>query len=326
MGNFKLSGLRMWKHKLKKPVIFVVGPTASGKTDLAIQIARHLKSEIISADSKYFYKGMNIGTAKPSANNLSEIVHHMIDIAEPDEPVSVAVYKNEVEKIIDTLHTQEKIPIVVGGTGQYIHAILHNWKMPAIEPDLRLRKVMEDYADYHGKRKLYDFLAKVDPQGAKLIDYRNVRRTIRAIEVVLKTGHRFSKQRLQEQSPYSRKIIGLHWQREELYSRIDQRIAEMIAQGLISEVITLLSKGYSIEMPAMSAIGYREIAHFVLGETSLQEAIVLMKRNSRQYVRRQANWFKVNDPDIRWFDGKVINLEDILLYLDSDDGWIRSEE
>jgi tRNA dimethylallyltransferase len=307
--------------EVAKPVIFLVGPTASGKTSLSIQIAKFLETEIISADSRYFYRKMDIGTAKPSLKEMDGIRHHMIDIADPSETISVAFFKEETEKIISALHEKQKIPIVVGGTGQYIHAIIHNWSMPQIEPEPKLREFLEKYAAEHGKEKLYKYLEKYDPEAAEIIDFRNVRRTIRAIEVIMKTGKRFSNLRKASTSLYDQKIIGIHWDREELYRRIDQRIEEMIANGFIEEVEKLMKSGYPLNIPAMSAIGYREIMYYLKGKCVMEEAITLIKRNSRQYVRRQANWFKESDPTIKWFDGRKLDINYVMKYLTSQEGW-----
>ena len=309
--------------KISKPVIFLVGPTASGKTRLSIEIAKSFQSEIISADSRYFYRGMDIGTAKPNSDEMDIIKHHMIDIVEPGETISVAGYKQKVEKIISNLHKDQKIPLVVGGTGQYIHSIINNWSMPHIEPDPILREYLEKYALENGKEKLYSYLEKHDPEAAKFIDFRNLRRTIRAVEVILKTGNKFSELRKSNKSIYSQKIIGILWKREELYKRIDERIDEMIQNGFIEEVQKLINAEFNINTPAMSAIGYREIIYYLRGKCSLDEAIILMKRNTRQYVRRQANWFKEDDPSIKWFDGKNLNTDKVLDYLKSDVGWIQ---
>ncbi len=315
----------MWKLDLLKPVIFIVGPTASGKTRLSIQIAKALGSEIISADSRYFYRMMNIGTAKPGLAEMGNIKHHMINIADPDETISVAVFKQDITKLIGQMHQEHKIPIVVGGTGQYVHAVLHNWEMPEVEADHRLRSQLEKYAENLGKLKLYEFLQKIDPQAAKLIDYRNLRRTIRAIEVMLKTGERFSNQRRKLPPIFSHKIIGIRWDRSILYKRIDDRIEKMIENGIIEEVKKLQNLGYSPTLPSMSAIGYREIAGFIQGDITLDEAILLMKRNSRTYVRRQANWFKDNDPNIRWFEGNDLVISKVVNYIKADVGWIKQE-
>ncbi len=312
----------MWKPNLVKPVIFIVGPTASGKTQLSIQIAKAIESEIISADSRYFYRMMDIGTAKPGSSEMDDIQHHLIDIANPDETISVAIFKQKVTSIINQMHLDQKTPIVVGGTGQYVHAILHNWEMPVVEADHRMRIILEKYAEKHGKLKLFEFLQKVDPDAAKLIDYRNLRRTVRALEVILKTGHRFSNQRKKESPIYSHKMIGIRWDRSILYQRIDDRIESMIENGFITEVRMLNDLGYSPDLPSMSAIGYREISAHIQGAISLDEAIMLMKRNSRTYVRRQANWFKDNDPNIHWFEGRELDIHKIVETLESNHGWI----
>ncbi|PKO10700.1 MAG: tRNA (adenosine(37)-N6)-dimethylallyltransferase MiaA [Chloroflexi bacterium HGW-Chloroflexi-2] len=315
----------MWKRNLEKPVIFIVGPTASGKTTLSIQLATILNTEVISADSRYFYRMMDIGTAKPDENEMGNIKHHMINIADPDETISVAVFKEQVTEIIAKMHQESKIPIVVGGTGQYIHAILHNWEMPELESDHELRELLENYAERFGKLKLYEFLQKVDPEAAKIIDFRNLRRTVRAIEVMLKTGYRFSEQRKQQASCYSQKIIGIRWDRSVLYQRIDGRIEKMIENGFIEEVRRLIDLGYSSKLPSMSAIGYRELAGYIQGENSLEEAIILMKRNSRTYVRRQSNWFKDNDPNIKWFESDGLDYRIVVDYIKSEGGWIKPE-
>jgi tRNA dimethylallyltransferase len=315
----------MWKRNLEKPVIFIVGPTASGKTTLSIQLATILNTEVISADSRYFYRMMDIGTAKPDENEMGNIKHHMINIADPDETISVAVFKEQVTEIIAKMHQESKIPIVVGGTGQYIHAILHNWEMPELESDHELRELLENYAERFGKLKLYEFLHKIDPEAAKIIDFRNLRRTVRAIEVMLKTGYRFSEQRKQQASCYSQKIIGIRWDRSVLYQRIDGRIEKMIENGFIEEVRRLIDLGYSSKLPSMSAIGYRELAGYIQGENSLEEAIILMKRNSRTYVRRQSNWFKDNDPNIKWFESDGLDYRIVVDYIKSEGGWIKPE-
>lgn len=319
----KLSGSKMLDPELLKPVVFLIGPTASGKTSLSLELAEHLKTEIISADSRYFYRRMDVGTAKPSLFERKRIFHHMIDVADPNDTISVAAFKEQVEKIIASLQEQGKIPIVVGGTGQYIHSIIHNWSMPQIEPDQKMRLFLEEYSLKNGKEKLYEYLEKLDPEAASIIDYRNVRRTIRAIEVILKTGRKFSDLRKASNSKYSHKIIGIQWEREELYKRIDTRIDDMMANGFIEEVKKLQNMGYSSKTPAMSAIGYREIMEYLHGQCTLAEAITLMKRNTRTFVRRQANWFKENDPSITWFEGKSLNINEIIDFIKSEHGWKR---
>lgn len=285
-----------------KPLIVIVGPTAVGKTEIAIQLAEMLEGEIVSADSRLFYRGMDIGTAKPTITERERVPHYLIDIINPDQPWSLGEFKKAAHQAIAAILAKEKVPFLVGGTGQYVKAIIEEWSIPPIEPDYHLRKVLEDWSREIGAVGLHQKLALLDAESAQMIDYRNLRRTIRAIEVILKTGRKFSSQREKVESPYYHIIIGLNRPRSELYQRIDLRIENMIEQGMIDEVEQLLKQGYTMDMPSFSAIGYREIAAFIQGQLTLDEAISLMKRYTRQYVRRQSNWFKKTDPSIRWFD------------------------
>ncbi|NTW44868.1 MAG: tRNA (adenosine(37)-N6)-dimethylallyltransferase MiaA [Anaerolineaceae bacterium] len=315
----------MYWNSIANPLIIIVGPTASGKTALSIELAKILKGEIISADSRYFYRGMDIGTAKPTKTEMQSIPHHLIDVAEPEETWSLAKFQTEALRIIDHIHSREMMPILVGGTGQYIHSVMHSWSMPAQERNDHLRAILEKEVIDKGRDNLYEYLKCVDPLAASQIDNRNFRRTLRAVEVILLTGHRFSDQRRISSSKYNRKLIGLKIERNELYARIDQRIEKMIENGFIEEVKDLISKGYSPINSSMSAIGYREIYQFVNGAVSLDEAIVLMKRNTRQFVRRQANWFKENDPQIQWFTHHDEMLNEIIRYIQSNDGWLAPD-
>lgn len=307
---------------VKNPLIVIVGPTAVGKTAFSIDLAEAIDGEIISADSRYFYRYMDIGTAKPSTQEMRSIPHHLIDVVYPDETWNLAVFKKKAEESIQEIYKRKNIPILVGGTGQYVKAVMDAWDLPAQEANEPLRNLLEDIARERGKEYLYQYLKKVDEQAAANIDYSNVRRTIRAIEVILTTGRKFSEQRRTSVSPYSRKIIGLKRDRKELYSRIDQRIDEMIERGFISEVADLLDRGYTRSLPAMSAIGYREIAAYLSGEISLEEALIQMRRMSRQFVRRQANWFKETDPNIKWFDATTLTIEEVVKYIHSKGNWL----
>lgn len=292
----------------KPPVILIVGPTAVGKTDLAIRLAESLKSEIVSVDSRLFYRGMDIGTAKPSADELARVPHHLIDIVDPDETLSLAVFQKMAQDVIADIHARGSLPILVGGTGQYVRAVTQGWMPPEVKPDEKLRVVLETLKDERGKEWLYAKLKILDPAAAQHIDLRNVRRTIRALEVIFSTGRRFSDQRGSGDSPYQLATIGLIRPREELYRRVDERIEKMFADGLLDEVKALLDKGYSASLPSMSAIGYRECVSVVKGGMTIEQAKAEMMRITRVFVRRQANWFKESDPQIRWFDPTSENI------------------
>jgi tRNA dimethylallyltransferase len=283
------------------PLVVLVGPTAVGKTSLAIQLARRLNGEIVSADSRLFYRGLDIGTAKPTSQERSEVPHHLIDVADPDETWSLAVFQEKARQAIADIHGRDRLPILVGGTGQYVRAVVQNWTPPVVQPDARLRQVLSSWAAEIGFLELHRRLAVLDPQAAGQIDPRNVRRTMRALEVIFTTGRTFSEQRSSGSAVYNLLTLGLTRPRPELYARIDERIEKMIADGLVEEVTGLLARGYSPDLPSLSAIGYREIIATLEGKMTLDQAIQEIKRSTRIYVRRQANWFKPADPSIHWF-------------------------
>jgi tRNA dimethylallyltransferase len=287
----------------KPPLIIIVGPTAVGKTEFAIRLAERLPSggEIVSADSRLFYRGMDIGTAKPTPEEQARVQHHLIDIADPDEILSLALFQQKAREAIADIHTRNKIPFLVGGTGQYIRAVTEGWNPPEVEPDERLRNELERLKEEKDIYWLYERLKSLDRLAAEKIDPRNYRRTIRALEVILTTGRRFSEQRGQSESPYHLIAIGLTRSRAELYERVDQRIDMMFANGFLEEVRNLLAKGYSPSLPTMSAIGYRECIKVIHGELSEEQAKAEIRRATRIFVRRQANWFKESDPKIKWF-------------------------
>src|SRR6266540_753262 len=283
----------------KPPLILIVGPTAVGKTELAIQLAERLNGEIVSADSRLFYRGMDIGTAKPTREEMSRVSHHLIDIVNPDEILSLAVFQQKAAEIIAAIHARNKLPFLVGGTGQYIRAVTQGWSPPEVEPDEKLRAELEQEKAEHGEYWLHDKLKNLDPEAANKIDARNYRRTIRALEVIMVTGKKFSEQRRQGESPYHLITVGLMRPRVELYERVDKRIDVMFENGFVDEVKTLLAKGYSPSLPTMSAIGYRECIRVVNGELSEEQAKAEIRRATRIFVRRQANWFKATDPNIK---------------------------
>ena len=294
----------------KPPLILIVGPTAVGKTELAIQLAEQLTGEIISADSRLFYRGMDIGTAKPSAEEMARVPQHLIDIVNPDETLSLAVFQQKARDLISAIHTRSNLPFLVGGTGQYIRAVTEGWTPPEVTPDEKMRNALENMKEERGLEWLHDRLRVLDSESAEKIDARNYRRTIRALEVIFTTGRKFSEQRGQGDSPYHLITVGLIRPREELYRRVDERIDLMFANGFIDEVKGLLDQGYSPTLPSMSAIGYRECVRVIKGELSTEQAKAEMKRITRVFVRRQANWFKESDPQIKWFHPNEKNVCD----------------
>jgi tRNA dimethylallyltransferase len=285
----------------KPPLILIVGPTAVGKTEISIHLAERLNGEIVSADSRLFYRGMDIGTAKPTTEEQTCVPHHLIDIANPDEILSLAVFQQKAREVIEDIHTRNKLPFLVGGTGQYVRAVTQGWTPPEVEPDEALRSELERQKEENGIYWLYEKLKELDPEAAEKIDPRNYRRTIRALEVIMNTGKKFSEQRGQSDSPYHLVTIGLTRPREELYQRVDARIEMMFPNGFVDEVKGLLEKGYSPSLPTMSAIGYRECISVIQGELTEEQAKVQIRHATRVYVRRQANWFKKSDPNILWF-------------------------
>jgi tRNA dimethylallyltransferase len=284
------------------PLVAIIGPTAVGKTEISIRIAERLDGEVISADSRLLYIGMDIGTSKPTSEDRARIPHHLIDVTEPDEPWSLAVYRIAVLDVIDGIHQRGRLPMLVGGTGQYVAALVEGWSPPPKSDDLTLRRELKTFADTHGSQALHKRLADVDPIAATRIDHRNVRRVVRALEIFFITGIPSSEQREVQPLAYRVVRIGLSLPRNKLYARIDNRIDAMLEAGFVDEVRGLLSRGLPSDLPAMSAIGYRQIAAHLRGEIGLEEAVRQIRRATRQFVRRQANWFKKDDPKIHWFE------------------------
>ncbi len=284
----------------KPPLILIIGPTAVGKTEISIQIAERWNGEIVSADSRLFYRGMDIGTAKPSPEERARVPHHLIDVADPDDAWSLTQFQQAAREAIATIHARGRLPFLVGGTGQYLRAVVQGWSPPEVPPNPRLRAELEKMVVVHGVFWLHEKLRRLDPSAAQAIDPRNLRRIVRALEVILATGRPFSAQRRQTDSPYHTITIGLTRPRPELYARVDARIEAMFAAGLLDEVRRLLEQGYSPDLPSMSSIGYRECVAVLQGQITLEEAKARMRRATRTFIRRQANWFKPDDPAIHW--------------------------
>ena len=284
-------------------LLVIVGPTAVGKTALAIDLAQRFEGEIVSADSRQIYREMDIGTAKPTRGERSLAPHHLIDIVAPDEPYTLAQFQADAHAAIDGVLECGKLPFLVGGTGLYIRAVVEGLRIPRVAPNGELRAQLA--AQESGA--LYERLRALDPDAAARIDSRNVRRTIRALEVCLTTGKRFSELGRASPPPYRITQIGLTMNRPELYARIDARVDRMMEQGLVAEVKALVRQGYSWNLPSMSGLGYREMGAYLRGEVPLDEAVLNIKRNTRDFVRRQYAWFRLKDERIRWFGGADVD-------------------
>jgi tRNA dimethylallyltransferase len=284
-----------------KKIFAIVGPTGIGKSHLAVGLAQKIGAEIISADSRQIYRFMDTGTAKPGKQALSLVAHHLIDIINPDESFSLAEYQQKCQVVIDDVTVRGKLPLLVGGSGQYVWAVLEGWGIPGVAPDMEYRNMLEMRAVREGKEVLYSELQSLDPEAAGRIDRSNVRRVIRALEITRNSADNKSRQR--DKSPiYDALIIGLTASRDELYRRIDSRVDSMIENGLVDEVKGLIKNGYSLDLPAMSGIGYKQIGMFLKGEIALESAIQQIKFETHRFVRSQYNWFKLKDDRIKWFD------------------------
>lgn len=288
----------------KKPLIAIVGPTAVGKTEVAIEVAKKLDCEIISADSMQIYRYMDIGTAKPSRLEQKGIKHHMIDIVDPDQEFSVADYQMMAKECIEDILNRNKIPLITGGTGLYINSVCYNYIFSESEKDEALREQLKKQALQYGNDFLYKKLEKLDPQAAKKIHPNNLRRIIRALEVCIKTGTTFSsyvEKTKKQKNPYELFMFGLTRAREELYRRINERVLKMINNGLVEEVKKLLEMGYSRNLNSMQGLGYRQIIDYLDGKITLERAIYLISRDTRHYAKRQYTWF-LKDKNILWLN------------------------
>lgn len=310
------------------PLVVIIGPTAVGKTSLSLYLAETLGGEIISADSRSFYRGMDIGTAKPTAEERARIPHHLIDIAEPDETVGLAEYQDRAYAAIDGVLARGKLPLLVGGTGQYVQAVVEGWRIPRVAPHPDLREELEAKAERESPYALHDWLKELDPQAAEDIHPHNVRRVVRALEVCLVTGRPISEQQGKTPPPYNILQLGLTMDRDKLYERADRRLAMMLEAGLLDEVRQLLEQGYHWHLPAMSAVGYAELKPLFKGHTpefaeegaELEEVIKEIRSDLRRFIRHQYNWFSLDDPDIHWFDVTETSHQEIETFVR---GWLH---
>jgi len=289
-------------EEVHPPLIVVVGPTAVGKTAVSLRLASGLGGEVVSADSRLFYRGMDIGTAKPSPQERAQVAHHLVDIADPDQTVGLAEFQELAYAAIEDIHRRGGLPLLVGGTGQYVRAVVEGWRVPRVAPDPALRAELEVQAERDGPAALHARLQQLDPEAAARIDSRNVRRVVRALEVCLTTAQPFSMQRTRASRSYRTLQIGLTMERAALYERADRRLDAMIAAGLEAEVRSLVARGYGFHLPAMSGLGYLQFKPYFEGQATREEAIAEIRRATRRFIRHQYNWFRLSDPAICWFD------------------------
>lgn len=300
---------------MKKPLIIIVGPTAVGKTDIAIEIAKKIDGEIISADSMQIYKYMDIGTAKPPKEEMQGIPHYLIDEVEPDQEFNVALFQKKAFQYIDTILSKKKFPMVVGGTGLYISSLVYPLDFTESVSNWEYREKLNKIADEKGNIYLHNLLKEIDPESAKNIHPNNRKRVIRALEVYQETGKTMSDYKQEAKNkdlPFSFIMIGLTMERQLLYERIDRRVDVMIEKGLIEEVKWLLGKGYNKSLISMQGLGYKEIVGYLEGQYTLEEAIYILKRDTRRFAKRQLTWFR-RDNRIHWFQVDKYSSENLLL-------------
>jgi tRNA dimethylallyltransferase len=297
-------------------VVALVGPTGVGKTSLALSLAERLPVEVVSADSRTVYRWMDIGTAKPSVDDRRRLPHHLIDVVDPDEAYSLALYQRQAFEAIDRIRKRGRLPLLVGGAGLYISAVCEGLALPDVPPDSAFREALERRAATEGWQALQSELQSVDPLSAQRIDPRNVRRMIRALEVFQATGRPFSDWQTPVPSPINCTLLGLQLDRQALYARIDARIDAWIDGGFVNEVRDLLTRGYAPNLPSMSGLGYREIAQYLGGSQDLSSAVAQFKQATHQYAKRQMTWFGAR-PSIHWLDAATLTADELLQLISS---------
>jgi tRNA dimethylallyltransferase len=298
--------------KREGPLVALLGATAVGKTALSLRLAQRFNGEIVSADSRLIYRTMDIGTAKPSAQEQALVPHHLIDLCLPDEPFTLAEYQPMAYAAIDEIHRRGRVPFLVGGTSLYVRAVVEGLRIPEVPPNPQLRAELEAQLATEGRESLYRRLLALDPATAAVIDPLNPRRLLRALEIVLTTGR--SKRELEgaEAPPYAILQIGLMRPRAELYERIDRRVLQMVDEGLVAETKALLAAGYAPTLPAMTSLGYREITAHLRGEMTLDAAIERIQIETHRFVRHQMTWFRKMS-NVIWFDLSEPGSEDAIM-------------
>jgi tRNA dimethylallyltransferase len=286
---------------MKKPVVFIVGPTAVGKTTLSLAIANRFDGEIISGDSMQVYRGMDIGTAKASAEEMAQIPHHLINIRNPEDAFTVSDFQQLASEAISDIHARGKLPIVVGGTGLYVESLCYQFQFGEGAPDEAMRANLQARLDSEGNEALYAELKQIDENAAAKIHPNDSRRIIRALEVWYKTGTKISEASVRKESAYDPIWIGLTMNRALLYARIEERIDLMLAAGLVDEVKRIISLDIPSQSTSLQAIGYKELIKWLEGEYDYERAVELLKRDTRHFAKRQLSWFR-RMPEIQWFD------------------------
>lgn len=301
-----------------RPLIILTGPTAVGKTALSIGLAKAVDGEIISADSMQVYRKMNIGTAKIQQSEMQGVRHHLIDILDPGEDFNVVLFKKYALEVMKDIYSRGKIPVVVGGTGFYIQALLYDINFEDNDNDMSYREELQTLAAEHGNSYIHDMLAGVDPESAEKIHENNVKRVIRALEFYKKTGMKISKHNeaeSQKESPYNFEYFVLNDDRQKLYDRIDRRIDIMLADGLLDEVRSLVDEGYSRDLVSMQGLGYKEMIDYIQERYTLDEAVYTLKRDTRHFAKRQVTWFK-REKQVTWVNKNEFDSEaDILSFM-----------
>jgi tRNA dimethylallyltransferase len=302
-----------------RPLVILTGPTAVGKTELSIRLAKAINGEIISADSMQVYRYMDIGTAKIVPDMMQGVKHYLIDEFEPDEEFNVVKFQEYTLRYMDEIYEKGKIPIIVGGTGFYIQAVLNDIDFTQTQTEQTYRKELEDLAEQKGSEILYEMLRKVDEKSTQTIHQNNVKRVIRALEYFHQTGERISehnKEQRSKESPYNFAYFVLNHERDILYKRIDRRVDLMMEQGLLKEVENLYKKGYSKDLVSMQGLGYKELIAYLEGECTLEEAIYILKRDTRHFAKRQLTWFK-REKEVIWVNKQELKEDEdkILSYI-----------
>ena len=301
---------------MERVVIVIVGPTCSGKTNLSLKLAELIPLEIISTDSRQIYKYLNIGTAKPSKPQLGKVPHHLIDFLDPSENYDVSIFEKDAGRIIEEIFSRNKIPIVVGGSGLYVKALIDGIFDTADKDEGYRNDLLQKRKEF-GNEFLYEELKKVDTESATKMLPQNWKRVIRALEVFHTTGEpiwkHHQKQSTSKEKKYVFKQFGLNWDRKILYEKIDKRVDEMIENGFVDEVKSILNKGYNKNLNSLNTVGYKEIVQHLNGEISFEKAVELIKRNTRHYAKRQLTWFK-KDKRIHWFEVNDSNEMDLLAH------------